>query len=87
MKTKIEALAYDHVRITYEDDWYNIIEREFRAMPGGYVLDQDGKQPCDRLARTGNTLSWNRTEPLVDLIRREYRAMRGAGRYKAERNR
>jgi hypothetical protein len=35
-----------------------------------------GRQVCDGLAHRGWCLQWSGEQPLVNLIRREYRAMR-----------
>jgi hypothetical protein len=49
---------------------------------GGYVRDISrhpgtlGQQVGDGLAHSGNMLMWRGPRPLVDLIRREYRALR-----------
>ena len=65
--------GYDRQRVT----------REFMIPTGSrYVMEwRDGqyKQVCDRLGVSGSTLTASR-ETLIDVIRREYNAMRRAQR-------
>ena len=79
----ITEVAENEVRIAF-DDPYEGSRREFTVWAcsrGGYVW-ADGRggdgswQVCERLAGTGNTLSWSGKAPLIKLVRRHYRLMR-----------
>jgi len=76
MKTRIESYCDNRVTITWRDGTHTT----YRApLDGGYVTDDgSGKQVCKRLGRFGDTLYWGGHVPLVELIRREYRALRRA---------
>lgn len=81
IKMRLTTDEHGRVTIRYEGEAGGAVERTFIApMDGGYVreLRPDGSttQPCERLARLGNTLMVDRRENLPALIRREYRAMR-----------
>lgn len=74
-------------RVTVEYDRYSLdgVTRESRTFScsedGGYVweLTFGGRfQVCDRLAGRGSTLYCSSRDRLIDVIRREYRAMRRA---------
>lgn len=79
MKTIIQATAENRVYLKYECGITGDIHEMniYASVNGGYVkYGDDGKQLCDKLASTGNTLMWSGKKPLIDLIRREYYAMR-----------
>lgn len=84
MKAKFSTDQIGRVTLSYDcEDWDGEtirITREFTCPPdGGYVREYrngDWKQVCDRLSHMGNTLSVSSRANLLDLIRREYRAMR-----------
>lgn len=78
MKTVIKAVSDNHVCIKYECHISgDIITDEFSApIAGGYVRFANGSQVCDKLRCRGNTLYWSGEAPLINLIRREYSAMR-----------
>jgi hypothetical protein len=59
-----------------EDEQRNRV-RTFRVGAGGYVRDEDDRQVCEQLDRTGSTLMAT-PRTLASIIRREYRAMRRA---------
>lgn len=75
--------------LRYDDERGRRVERDFFAPPGGgYVREgwSDPRQVCDRLGSTGATLVWDPASgPLVELVRREWRAMRRAERTRRER--
>lgn len=50
-----------------------------------YVRYNGDKQLCRGLSSRGDTLTYYAGTPLVDLVRREYRAMRAAERREAAR--
>jgi len=78
MKTKIRAINESQVLIEFDD----LITGEryhyeiWVPAAGGYVRFNGDKQLCERLSCSGSTLYWRAKAPLVDMIRREYRAMR-----------
>jgi hypothetical protein len=78
MKTIITEVAINHVSLKYTDVDGNGHEYDIRApLGGGYVRHGDkGDQLFERFAGSGVTMLWDGRAPLVDLIRREYRAMR-----------
>jgi hypothetical protein len=81
MRTKITADGDNYCTIEFENPYGETTRIVARAPnAGGYVRDQNDHQLCARLAYRGDTLTWNGQRPLVDLIRREYRAMRAAER-------
>jgi hypothetical protein len=81
-RMRLTTDSFGRVTITYIDKMYDEkIERTFTCpTEGGYVLEllSNGatSQPCDRLARTGNTLLCASRDDLPALIRSEYRKMR-----------
>lgn len=81
IRTSIKSVSHSVVDIRFADSFTGEL-REYRlhARPeGGYVrYGSEGKHICERLSRSGPTLTWSGEKPLVDLIRREYRAMRRA---------
>lgn len=85
MKTTFTALRDNHCVAKYDTILGDPVERHFFApFEGGYVCetDDDGyvHQVCDRLSSRGPTLYWHPSSHprLIDLIRKEYRAMRRA---------
>lgn len=78
MKTTIKAVSDQQVQIAFTDQLTGQdVSLDLSAYGGGgYVRDAKGQQICRSLAYSGSTLSWDGKQPLVDLIRREYRAMR-----------
>jgi hypothetical protein len=66
------------VRYPHRLDGTPIEFEVFAPRSGGYVRFDDGAQVCERLECRGPTLIWGGSAPLIDLIRREYRAMRRA---------
>jgi hypothetical protein len=68
--------------VTYHDGLDTITHELWAPRSGGYVVDAstpERRQVCERLRRLGVTLTWSPASgPLVDLARREYRAMRRA---------
>lgn len=85
-RTQIKALENNRVLMRYEDDMGEIVTREFWSYGAGSCVREVtddrpgtlGHQVCGKLSHGGNTLIWSGTAPLVDLIRREYRALRRA---------
>lgn len=93
-KTVIREIDARTVNIAFEDEMGDRIEMHIWApMPkaGGssYVRfrSHDGieRQLCERLSSRGSTLMYSDGTRLVDLVRREYRAMRAAEKRAAER--
>lgn len=85
MKTTISAIDTNEVRIEYDHAWSDErVSRHFWVpRAGGYVLELsagNSRQVCERLNRLGSTLMCGPNTPLIDVIRREYRAMRAAER-------
>lgn len=83
MKTTITADQHGYVTISYDDYLNERVTRTFFCpVNGGYVKEQDKQQQypqvCERLSSRGNTLECSSRDKLLDLIRREYRAMRRA---------
>lgn len=87
MKTAIKSISNSRVEIKFEDlITGDIYEYDIWApADGGYVRYNGDKQLCERLSCRGNTLYWSGKAPLVDLIRREYKAMRRADKREASR--
>lgn len=80
MRAKI-YLDGSHVHVEYDDHLNGRVRREFsNPVGGGYVREWDNagntRQVCEKLCSTGITLICHETQSLLDLIRREYRAMR-----------
>ena len=81
MKTTIKARSNHRVFISFENPRHldEMVELEIWApSTGGYVryeTPRGDKQLCARLAPGGETLFWDGTYPLIDLVRREYKAM------------
>lgn len=83
MRAVIKERPAGRVTLTYDDIYLDRRRtREFMVpRKGGYVMEcvgNDFKQVCDRLKSTGYTLRCGAKENLIDVIRREYRAMRAA---------
>ncbi len=91
--TKATITAQDdrHVYLRFESsDTGDMIEMEIWApIPGAsgwsYVRYNGDKQLCNGLASMGETLSYKDGTRLIDLVRREYKAMRAAERRDAAR--
>ena len=78
MKTVITEVNSHEVNIKFENNFGEIVEMNIWApASGGYVRSGE-KQICKKLSATGSTLQWDDTAHLIDLVRREYRAMRRA---------
>jgi hypothetical protein len=80
MKTQIKAISDSRVIIKFAclitDDVY---EYDIWApSSGGYVRYNGDHQLCERLGSMGSTLMWSGKEPLVNMIRKEYRRFRAA---------
>ena len=85
MKTKFSTDSVNRVTVAYDSEFRGRVERTFSCPPdGGYVIELfrngDSSQVCDKLAHRGSTLRCASRDDLLDLIRREYRAMRAAER-------
>jgi len=86
MKARFTTDQNGRVVLAYDvEDYDGSVRRVVRIftcpLSGGYVMEHrngEWKQVCDRLAHTGSTLTCSSRERLLDLIRREYRAMRRA---------
>lgn len=81
MKTTITSDESGYVTISYDDKYDGRVTRRFFCpTDGGYVRESDAMhtypQVCERLANTGSTLMCSSRDQLINLIRREYRAMR-----------
>jgi hypothetical protein len=81
MRAKITA-ERGIVTLEYDDFLEGRVTREFFCpIDGGYVREivgSDAKQVCERLSRTGGTLTASSRTSLIDVIRREYKAMKRA---------
>jgi hypothetical protein len=90
-KTQITAQDDRHVYITFTDllSDEQITMEIWAPIPkeGGYsyVRYNDGKQLCEKLSSRGSTLMYKDGTKLVDLVRREYSAMRAADKRRAAR--
>jgi hypothetical protein len=87
-KTVIKALDDSRVEMSYTDSFTGERREYYFYAPasGGYVrYGPNNKQICEKLSFAGPTLQWSGKSPLVNLIRREYRAMRAAERREMER--
>lgn len=88
-----KAKFIDHgtaVTLEYTDECDVRQSRTFLSR-GRYVWESIGfhgreQQVCDRLENRGNTLMIRETQNLIDIIRREYRAMRSAEQRRARRD-
>lgn len=85
MKAKFTTDPVGRVILSYDVEDYDGVRRVERTftcpLDGGYVKEYrngEWRQVCNRLAHTGNTLTCSSRDKLLDLIRREYRAMRRA---------
>jgi len=85
MKTKITSTDDNRCTIEYDcaETGERIVLELWTPIAGGYVyeIDEDhpgtlGSQVCDLLGTMGNTLYRSYSRKLVEIIRREYRAMR-----------
>lgn len=85
MKTKIKSTEDNRCTIEYDcaHTGERIVQEFWTPTGGGCVYEIDDRHPgtlgtqvCDRLSTRGNTLHRSANRPLVDIIRREYRAMR-----------
>lgn len=92
-RTKITEHDDRRVTITFMDRRRDqMVTMEIWAAsppPSGwsYVRYSDGsgdRQLCDRLSSQGSTLTYYEGTKLVDLVRREYRAMRSAEKRAAD---
>jgi hypothetical protein len=77
MRAEIKEIAFNRVKLTFDD--VDSGERRtyklFAPLGGGYVRhEDDNRQVCNELDDLGNTLYWYGRAPLIDLIRREYKA-------------
>ncbi len=91
-KTQITAQDDRHVTITFTDllSDEQITMEIWAPVPkeGGcsYVRYNGDKQLCDKLSSRGSTLMYRDGTKLVDLVRREYNAMRAADKREAARH-
>lgn len=76
MKTIITAVSAHEVNIAFENTFGEIVEMNIYAPAEGGYVRSGNKQLCGALNTTGSTLIWGGKAPLIDLVRREYRAMR-----------
>lgn len=81
MKTKINLTEGGTVLVEYDSPFMgDRVTREFMApAAGGYVrewVSGDWKQVCDGLSDSGSTLYLVDGGSLIEMIRKEYRAMR-----------
>jgi len=85
MKTTIEIQAENRCTIQFTDGLTGeLVSLElFAPAKGGSVKVEARGYPqiCERLASTGNALTWSPSiGPLCELVRREYRKRRAAER-------
>lgn len=87
MKAKFTINEYHQVVLEYDEEYYSLhasrVMRTFTLPIGSdYVVEifksGDRSQVCERLYHSGHTLTCNDHQNLIDVIRREYRAMRRA---------
>lgn len=78
MKTVIKSIAGNRVMAQFDDISGDRIEVEFHAPAEGGYVRAGSQQVCEKLGTRGSTLMWSGKALLIDLIRREYRAMRRA---------
>jgi hypothetical protein len=80
MKARITSDAGGYVTAEYDNGDRRVSRVFCCPEDGGYVLEQYGngewKQVCDGLAAQGSTLHCSSRTKLLDMIRREYHAMR-----------
>ena len=76
MKTIRNAVSGHEVHVKFENIFGEIVEMNISAPAVGGYVRRGNKQLCAALRTTGSTLQWDGAAPLVDLVRREYRAMR-----------
>ena len=78
MKTLIKPLADNRVFLRFDCLLSgNTREVTIEApVHGGYVYFDNGGQVCEYLHNKGVTLRWPCSEPLVHMIRKEFRKMR-----------
>ena len=93
MKAKFSTDLMGRVTVAYDMEFWTgetvRVERVFTCPDdGGYVREKmsngSWEQVCDKLASMGSTLSCSSRAALVELIRREYRAMRRAEKAAAQ---
>lgn len=90
-KTVITAHDERHVTISFDDaTWGERVTMEIWApipREGGYsyVRYNGDRQLCAGLSGAGSTLSYKDGTQLIDLVRREYRAMRASEKREAAR--
>jgi hypothetical protein len=82
MKTTITSDDQGYITISYDCAYTGerITRTFFCPINGGYVRESlhDYPQVCEQLAHHGSTLTCSSRGHLIDVIRREYRAMRRA---------
>ena len=91
--TKTTITSQDDRHVTLSFDCESSGERTtldiWAPMPGAnglsYVRYNGDKQLCNGLSSRGETLSYQAGTKLVDLVRREYRAMRATEKRQAAR--
>ena len=79
MKTIIKADKYGCVTISYDNNIYGerITRTFYCPIDGGYVREtNNNKQVCEKLDNRGATLTADSRAGLIDVVRREYTAMR-----------
>lgn len=80
-RTKFTSHGANSCTVEYTDDLDQRVSRTFVAR-AGFVYEIIGfsgervQQVCERLSRRGNTLSIGGSQEVIDIIRREFRAMR-----------
>lgn len=81
-KTTFTADTTGRVTLSYDQDGERVTRDFSCPVGGGYVIEfrRNGstQQVCRRLSSMGETLYSSSRAGLLDLIRREYRAMRAA---------
>jgi hypothetical protein len=79
--TKIKQVGHNRVLILFQTESGQEIKLDLYApIGGGYVYYGDHKQICEKLQFTGPTLMWGGSDPLISLVRREYKRRRDAER-------
>lgn len=75
MRTKFKLLETGDVELTYVNPWGEVFFDTFSVyQEGGYVRSSNGKQVCDHLRCSGETLSCGK-DGLLKTIKREFRKM------------
>ena len=77
MRAKFTSIQKNICSLEYVNIFGDHICETYHApILGGYVKNSKNFQVCDKLLSRGYTLKWYPENPLIDLIRREYKKQR-----------